>query len=199
MTSSIPLKGRRTRPGVDVQRQRVATVAAQLFTAAGTASVSIGRICTAAGISRPTFYRCFADKDALVAHLYAETVAGPVQLNLADVLSTSGQGERIDTALDTLLERIFEHPDQARFALTEASDPRTPAYRHAHQQFAAAAARIEAALRGRGHPPPPRAALVALMVACQWLTLDALSSSSPSARPDARRAMSAMVHSLFRR
>ena len=50
-------------------RRALLETARRLFVEQGTQAVSVSGICKAADISRPTFYRCFPDKAALVEYL----------------------------------------------------------------------------------------------------------------------------------
>ena len=56
------------------QRRAIQDAAVALFTARGSAAVGVAAICERAGVSRHTFYRCFPDKDALLAVVYDTAV-----------------------------------------------------------------------------------------------------------------------------
>lgn len=187
----------RKRPGVEAQRDRVRTAAAELFVTRGSRSVSVAEICAGAGVSRPTFYRCYPDKEALVADLYELAVHGAIQLNLAEVL-----GERAPTdpraALDQLVDRILERPVLAAFVFVESADPASEAHTIVRRAFAENAAAIEAWYAARGASPPPRMALQATMVACQWIVHEALRKGlEPVHRAEAKDAMWALVRGVF--
>lgn len=57
------------RPGQEEQAAIITRAAVDLFSKHGTKPVSIAQICTHADVSRPTFYRCFKDKDELIASM----------------------------------------------------------------------------------------------------------------------------------
>ncbi len=71
------------RPGVEEQSAIVTKAAVTLFAENGVRGVSIAQICAQAEVSRPTFYRCFEDKDALVSRIYEESVNAYVETFLA--------------------------------------------------------------------------------------------------------------------
>ena len=53
-------------------RQTIADTACRLFHAHGFAAVSVDKICREAAVSRPTFYKYYADKAALVQAVVIE-------------------------------------------------------------------------------------------------------------------------------
>lgn len=189
------------RPGLTAQREAVVAAAVALFAEQGVEAVSISRICTAADVSRPTFYRCFPDKDALLRHIYTVAVDDHTRLNLAAVLD--GDAPRgpaaIRAALDDMVDRIFERPLLAAFIFVESADVRAPAHaivREAHEE---AARRIEQSISAGGARPPTRTTLLATMAACQWIAHDAIRRGlTPEVRADARAAMWALVAAVFR-
>lgn len=186
------------RPGIDAQRRAVVDVAVRLFTEQGTGGVSISQLCTAADISRPTFYRCFPDKDALVAHIYDLAVRDHVQVNLASVLQEGSRPEAVRAALGVMIDRILERPRIAAFLFGESSDPRSPAHAIIQGSFDAAAREIRAWYAARGLSAPPEITLKATMVACQWIVHDTIRRGlTPAARAGAREAMWALVEGIF--
>ena len=66
------------RPGLEEQRRRILSAAVDLFRQQGSRGISISQLCTAADVSRPTFYKCFEDKEDLIYELYGEAVHQPV-------------------------------------------------------------------------------------------------------------------------
>ena len=189
-------KRSKPRPGLDEQRRIVVRAAVRLFSEEGTAAVTISRICKAADVSRPTFYRCFPDKEALLEHVYRVAVDTPVQLNLAEVVD-AGKDPR--SALDSMVDRLFEQPELAAFVFVQAADQRSPAFAIVQAAFERSAERIEAAYADRGATPPSRTALKATMAACQWIVHDAIRQGlTPEVRADAKQAMAEVVRGMFR-
>ncbi len=162
----------RRRPGVEQQREAIRATAVALFAREGTRSVSIARICAAAEVSRPTFYRCYADKDALVEDIYARAVATPssdFQLR-ADLRDTAALREQ----LDALLDALFDNADIARVIFVEASDPGSPAAQIIEAGFNRAARTLAQDLERAGATPPSTTYLKSVMAAVQWLVHDAI-------------------------
>lgn len=184
------------RPGVEAQREIVTQAAVALFVERGTGAVSISQICKAADVSRPTFYRCFPDKDTLVAHVYAIAVSDHVQVNLAAVARAGPGG--VQAALDEMLDRIFTRPRLAAFLFVESADASSPAFGIVQAAFADAADQIEARYAELGVTPPSRTVLTATMVACQWIVHDAIRRGlSEADRGEAKRAMGELVRAVF--
>lgn len=184
------------RPGVDAQRRLIAEAAVDLFVAQGTAAVSISQICASADVSRPTFYRCFADKPALVAHIYELAVHDAVVMNLAAVLPEGRVDVRAE--LDAMIDRILEQPAMAAFVFVESADRTSPAHTIVRERFAATATQLEAWYRERGRTPPPRMTLEATMAACQWIVHETIRhGASPARRTEAKQAMWELVQGVF--
>ena len=160
------------RPGVDEQRGIILDAAVELFAASGTRAVSIARICDHADVSRPTFYRCYADKDALVAAIYEDAVNAPVQtLLLRARLNEPGE---LKSGIDQMLEGIFEQAPLARLMFIEANDPTSPAAHIVDRAFEKAADGLARDLKRLGAEVPSRTYLKSVMAAIQWIAFDAI-------------------------
>ena len=187
------------RPGVDEQRRIIEEAAVRLFVEQGSSAAGVSSICAAAGVSRPTFYRCFDDKDALIARIYDSAVNDHVQVNLAAVLKEGLSPADMRIELDVMVDRILERPAMAAFLFVESSDQRSPAHRIVLGAFDDAARRIEAWYHDRGLAPPMRTTLKATMVACQWIVHDATQDElTPKRRAETRSAMWDLVRRVFR-
>ena len=118
-----PPDGRaKRRPGVDAQRRHLLDTAIVLFAERGSRQVSINDLCAAAEVSRPTFYRCFTDKDGLVEALYREAVMGPIESIVLSSLTTRAREPGwLRRANDEMLDAIFaEAPAAGEGAPAEA-------------------------------------------------------------------------------
>lgn len=187
------------RPGVDEQRRLISEGAAELFAERGSRAVSIAQICGHVGVSRPTFYRCFDDKDALVAQLYREAVRGPVELNMLSLLREGGDVRRTRESLEKLADAIFENATYAELVFVESSDPSSPAYAIVQKAFDDAAKEVEAWYAERELPAPSRTLLKATMVASQWIVHDAIRRKLTSkARQQAKQALWELASRVFR-
>lgn len=198
MSDVVRSDGRsRPRPGVDAQREGIVEAALAVFAERGT-NVSIGELCRAAQVSRPTFYRCFADRDALLRELNDRVLTGPLQLNLAAVLTESPTAEGVRAELDAMVERVTARPDLAAFVLAESSDVRSPAWSMARTSWEDASDRIVSWYEARGVSPPSRPALLGAMAACQYVLHDAVrAGAGATAVEQAKRAMWELVAPMF--
>lgn len=161
--------------------------AVELFAQQGSRNVSIGQICEWADISRPTFYRCFTDKEALVAAIYEESVSLPVQDILFRGRLSEPQALRKD--VDRMLDAIFDNAPLARMVFADVGDPKSAGAAVIDRFFDEAAQKLARDLRRAGGPQLSRPYLKAVMAAIQWLVKDAidagLSSRQRAAAKDA--------------
>lgn len=180
------------RPGVEQQREIIRQTAVSLFAQTGMRGVSIAQICDAAQVSRPTFYRCYADKDDLVKDIYAEAVATPstdfqLRANLHDSAALREE-------LDTLFDRIFDNADIARVIFVEASDPGSPAAKIIEEGFVRAARTLARDLKKGGMTPPSTTYMKSVMAAVQWLVHDAIRKGLDArSRAEAKEAAFTLV------
>lgn len=174
-----------------MQRATVTQAAVELFLQRGTRGVSISDICAHAEVSRPTFYRCFANKEALVAQLYQDAVNAPIeQLILRQLPSRGVDRVWLREALDAVLDAIFAQRQTALWLYTEASDRTSPAHQIVDQSFDQAAALLISWLYADREPPTAtHTVLKSVMAACQWIARDAIEKDlTPAARQDAKQA-----------
>ena len=160
------------RPGVDEQRDIILRAAVELFSANGTHSVSIAQICAHADVSRPTFYRCYADKAELVAAIYQNAVNEPVESMLLRArLSDPAQ---LKLGVDQMLDGIFAQAPLAKLVFMEANDPTSAASQIVDEAFARAADSLTHDLQQIGTDIPSRTYLKSVMAAIQWIAYDAI-------------------------
>ncbi len=163
------------RPGPEEQRRIILQAAVHLFRQHGSRSVSISQICTEAGVSRPTFYRCFVDKDALVDAIYQQAVNRPVETMMLRGLQGPGKvEEKVQAALDQLFDTIFDNAPLAELVFIESSDPASPAHAIVDRALTQLAEAMSRDLRWQGSGKPSTVFLKALMAACQWIVHDAI-------------------------
>ncbi|MCB9585104.1 MAG: TetR/AcrR family transcriptional regulator [Polyangiaceae bacterium] len=188
----------KSRPGVDEQRRLILEGAAELFAVSGSRGVSIAQICEHVEVSRPTFYRCFADKEALVEQLYQQAVRGPVELNMLSLLRRGQMGGTRE-GLEKLADEIFANAKLAQLVFVESADPSSPAYAIVQRSFDDAAKEVEAWYCERGLTAPSRTLLKATMVAAQWIVHDAITRGlSPKNKRDAKAALWELTSRVFR-
>ena len=171
------------RPGLDEQKRGILEAAVALFRQHGSRAVSISQSCQRAGISRPTFYRCFQDKEALVDAIYQEAVNRPVQEFMLHGLSGKAlDGEKVHAALDRLFDAIFDNADFAELVFMEANDPASPAYAIVDEAFSGFAEAMAGGISKRSGEDNSTVFLKALMAACQWIVHDAIRKGLDEAR-----------------
>lgn len=178
------------RPGIEEQRRAIIETATRLFAEQNARSVSIQDLCRAAGISRPTFYRAFEDKDALLAYVYDLAIDRYVdQLFLDDLPApTTDFRAWLTAAVDEMVDGVCATPDLARFALVEYGDPTSPAREHVNSRFRRAARRVQRAMRQAGRDAPSELYLMSVMAAIQWTLYETLLAGPTVARRDAAKA-----------
>lgn len=163
------------RPGLEEQRRSILEAAVELFRQHGSRAVSISQICQQADISRPTFYRCFPDKDALVRALYDTAVSQPVQAFMLEGLAgADSDAGKVKHALEQLFDAIFDNAGFAELVFMESNDPSSPAYVIVDQAFSGLAEAMAKGIQRRGGKQPSLVFLKALMAANQWIVHDAI-------------------------
>lgn len=159
---------RAARPDAGDTRTRLLDTAAALLAAAGPAhvdQVTTRAVCEAAGVTAPTLYHHFGDKDGLVAAVVARTAADFLATKSA-VPPSDDPVEDLRRGWDTWVAFALAHP--ALFALVVASPRAAPdALADAYARVESVLARVEAA--GRLALPLPLA-LDAVWAAAQGVT-----------------------------
>ena len=159
----------------------------------------ISQICSQANISRPTFYRCFKDKDALVYALYQESVKQPVE----EIMLKGLAGRRVDqhwinASLEQLFDAIFANARFAELVFMESNDPNSPAYAIVNQAFDQVADVMEQAISNNTGHKPSRVFLKSQMAACQWIVHDTMRKGlDEKSRQQAKAAAWELTQSVF--
>ena len=182
------------RPGLEEQTALITQAAVELFIEQGSRSVSIAQICNHAKVSRPTFYRCFKDKEELLYNLYQYSVNDHVERILLKANSSKLKDSHwLHAALDELLEAIFENAQLVKLVFMESNDPLSPASSIVEDAFDHAADVMEKTMNKtmkKGKTDiPSRTVLKALMAAYQWIVHDAIKKGvTDDAKIEAKRA-----------
>ncbi len=192
MAENIVQDGRKKkRPGIEAQKQSIIDATVDLFIEHGSRAVSISKICSRAEVSRPTFYRCFKDKEELIYTLYQDSVNKHVEnIMLKGLLTTKSIDEEwIQDALDQLIDTIFERSRLAELVFIESNDPNSPAYEIVNNAFERVADVLEKYLSSRVKIKPSRVFLKSIMAASQWIVHDAIRSGlSDKVKQEAKKA-----------
>jgi AcrR family transcriptional regulator len=93
------------------QRSRLCAAMAELVAERGYSAVRISDLTALAGVSRPTFYELFEDKEACLLAAYDEIAEEAVE-TLADAGAGASGGGELRAALGTLAELALARPEQ---------------------------------------------------------------------------------------
>jgi AcrR family transcriptional regulator len=151
------------------QRGRVLIPVARMAHRDGIARVGVTEMCTAAHISRNTFYRLFGNREGGLEYAFAAAFArilGPVELAVEPSGPWLG---RVDAALGALFEGIAEEPLLAELCLVHSAGAAKAAEGNDLEAAVAVVARILAPGRGQlpgGAEPPGSSAVAAEWLAC---------------------------------
>jgi AcrR family transcriptional regulator len=204
MSTEAPDDGRRKkRPGIEQQKNSIIKAATALFSEHGSKAVSISQICLLADITRPTFYRCFEDKDALLEELYQSAVSKAVDDMLQQNPFTAANAIQIKIAIEQVYETIFKQAKLADLLFREASDPNSPAYSIINNAFERISMALLEALHieqdtGQQSTGHHKVYLKALMAANQWIVHDAIIKGlSEEDKQQAKQASWMMTKKLF--
>ena len=203
-TSPITDGRRKKRPGIEEQTDRITKAAIALFIENGVKATSIAQICTQADVSKPTYYRCFKDKDELLQRLYQFSINNHVETLIAATKPNpnSDGREAITEALDQLFDAIFQQPDLALLLFREYSDPSSPANSIIDSTFEKIANSLHDYYRNANQTSnkqiPSKTFLKAVMAAFQWIVYDAIKSGlTPQQIRDAKQAGHELAAAMF--
>jgi AcrR family transcriptional regulator len=190
---------KKKRPGIEEQQQIITQAAVALFLKQGTQAVSIAQICDQADVSRPTFYRCFKDKIALLEHIYATSVNHAVADFFPSELDTAViQQQAFRQAFELMYDKIFEEAELASLLFRESNDPNSPAYHIVNNSFEAAADVILNSLNLSDSKTIDKVVLKATMAANQWIVQDAIIKGlSPRHIREAKQAGWSLISRIF--
>ncbi|MDX1510490.1 MAG: TetR/AcrR family transcriptional regulator [Nitriliruptorales bacterium] len=186
---AVKVDGRsKPRPGLDEQRRQLVDTAVRVFAERSASNVSISELCRAADISRPTFYRCFEDKDALLAWVYDQAVDRYVsQIDLWAVPEGQPTRRWIREIVDRVVDQVLSEPDLARFVFVEYGDPTSPVRELVNERFRHTATELADGLDRSGRPSPSALFLMAVFAAIQWILFETLLAGPTPERVEAAK------------
>ncbi|MGI9287460.1 MAG: TetR/AcrR family transcriptional regulator [Pseudomonadales bacterium] len=170
----VQAKVGKKRPGLEQQREVILHAAVDLFSVRGVKAVSVSDICKNAKVSRDTYYRCFADKDALISHLYQTSVNDHIETVLGTWDLNYGDQKWLHQAFDKTIDAILRQHKVAQFLFVESSDPSSHAYRVIHKAYGKVAKRMQRWCKENHGNVPSTEFLIALLVSTQWLVHNAI-------------------------
>ncbi len=189
---------RKKRPGMEEQRRLILAAAVDLLSIHGSSGVSVSDICKGAGVSRDTYYRCFADKGSLIDELYQTSVNDHIETVLGAWDLDYDNPAWLHRVFDQTIDAILERHKVAQLLFVESADPNSHAYRVIHRAFDKAARRMQRWCREAYGRSPSREFLVALLVAAQWLVHNAIVSGMKKRDIDkAKAASEQLFHAAF--
>ncbi|MFD1710872.1 TetR/AcrR family transcriptional regulator [Ottowia flava] len=106
--ASAPARRRREVKAPEVRRSELLQAAAALFEEKGVAATAIGDITERAQVAKGTFYIYFASKDALIAEIWKDYVAGFMTVADEAEAADRSQGPQPQKLLQ-LIERLTHH------------------------------------------------------------------------------------------
>ena len=104
-----------------IQRERLLAAMARTATEIGYNALTVQNVLTRAGISRPTFYEQFEDKEDCFLAAF-DAAAGRMRERIEAAVAEAGTGwrERLRGGVSELLRYITEEPQEARLVIVEA-------------------------------------------------------------------------------
>lgn len=194
----------KSRPGTAEQAKFIKNAAVDLFIERGSEAVSVSQICARADVGRQTFYRCFPDKDALIAELYDHAIQEHVAAAVGRMPSRSDDNDWVYTVVDEVIDAILAERKLAQLLYVEAANPNSPAFAIAEQAYDRAARAIaDWFARNTGHRPD-RAYLKSVLAATSYLVHGAIIDGAGAkavvrAKAGARRLFEGVYLSAKRR
>lgn len=101
----------------DAQRARIRRAARSVAGRWGLAGTGLARVAAEAGISRPSLYHYYADKEALVRDVARELLAEEERLFEEALLASGPVAERIEQLVDAVLARFADWAGSGRALL----------------------------------------------------------------------------------
>jgi AcrR family transcriptional regulator len=129
------------------QRERLLAGMVAVANRGGYASANVSAVIGEAGVSRPTFYDYFEDRDACFA-ASIEDVQGQLAEQVALAIGQRAPGEALSAAVEALVAFASAQPARARFLTSEALAGGAGAREMRDDGIATIATAIEAALAG---------------------------------------------------
>lgn len=181
-----PRRGRppQTPEQADQVRARIVRATGEVFTRNGSRGSSVAQIIEQAGLSRPTFYRYFANAteplNAILDISNAELVGG-----IAAALEASGEGVDLGTRLiDAYLGWARGHGPMLRPLFAELHDPGSPVSEYRNNALDGIRAIVRTKFTELGRPVPAPLDLDAALHVCEYVVYRISAAAEPGGEPD---------------
>src|ERR1044072_609423 len=131
-----------------IQRERLLAAMVKTVTEIGYNTLTVQNVLTRAGISRPTFYEQFEDKEDCFLAAF-DAAAARMQGRLEAAVADAGTSwrERLRSGIAELLRFIVEEPEEARMVIVEARASSPAGLRRRDEMLDRYAACIDALIR----------------------------------------------------
>lgn len=165
-------------------RARIVKATAEVFTRNGSRGSSVAQIIEEAGLSRPTFYRYFANAteplNAVLDVSNAELVGG-----IGAALEASGEGVELAIRLiDAYLDWARGHGPMLRPLFAELHDPGSPVSEYRNSALDGIRALVGTKFAGLGRPVPAPLDLDAALHTCEYVVYRISAAAGPGREPD---------------
>lgn len=181
-----PRRGRppQTPEQADQVRARIVRATGEVFTRNGSRGSSVAQIIEQAGLSRPTFYRYFANAteplNAILDISNAELVGG-----IAAALEASGEGVDLGIRLiDAYLGWARGHGPMLRPLFAELHDPGSPVSEYRNNALDGIRAIVRTKFTELGRPVPAPLDLDAALHVCEYVVYRISAAAEPGGEPD---------------
>ncbi|NKY86645.1 TetR/AcrR family transcriptional regulator [Nocardia veterana] len=182
-------RNRRGRPPqtpeqADEVRARIVAATAAAFTEFGSHGLSVARIIRAAGISRPTFYRYFANATAPLDVVLTRSNEGLVG-GIRAALERSDEPVALGIGIiDAYLDWARGHGPMLRPVFAELHDPSSPVSSYRERAFEDIRALVRSKFRTLGRELPTPLDLDTALQVCAFVVYQISLATAPGADPD---------------
>ncbi|WP_328394776.1 TetR/AcrR family transcriptional regulator [Nocardia sp. NBC_00416] len=165
-------------------RARIVRATAEVFTRNGSRGSSVAQIIDEAGLSRPTFYRYFANAteplNAVLDVSNAELVGG-----IGAAVEASGEGVDLGIRLiDAYLDWARGHGAMLRPLFAELHDPGSPVSGYRNEALAGIRSIVRSKFAELGRPVPAPLDLDAALHVCEYVVYRISAAAEPGSEPD---------------
>lgn len=173
-----------TRAQAEQVRARIVDATGEVFTRAGSRGLSVARIIDQAGLSRPTFYRYFANATEPL-HVLLEVSNAELVGGIAAALEATGEGVELGIRLiDAYLDWARGHGAMLRPLFAELHDPASPVSAYRNAALDGIRDNVRATFTQLGRTVPASLDLDAALHVCEYVVYRISAASEPGSEPD---------------